>query len=77
MSFLPFQAKTLQVNETEVVIDVNGSSMTLPRSAVAGTPNVGETLQIIAIAPGKQQDTDQEIARAMLNRLLGEGSTNA
>lgn len=51
--------------------------MRIPRSMIAGSPQKGDTLQLIAIAPGRQQDTDQEVARAMLNRLLGEGATNA
>lgn len=77
MGFLPLQAKVTELSDTTVQIDVDGKPMTIPRSMIAGNPLKGDTLQLIAIAPGKQQDTDQEVARAMLNRLLGEGATNA
>jgi len=77
MGFLPLQAKVTELSDTTVQIDVDGKPMIIPRSMIAGNPLKGDTLQLIAIAPGKQQDTDQEVARAMLNRLLGEGATNA
>jgi hypothetical protein len=77
MGFLPMPAKVTQLDELSVTIDVDGQSVHIPRSAIAGNTVMGDTLQIVAIAPGKQQDTDQEVARGMLNRLLGEGATNA
>ena len=77
MGFLPAQAKVTIIDESSVTIDVGGQIIRLPRTAIAGNPVIGDILQLIAIAPGKQQDTDQDVARAMLNRLLGEGATNA
>lgn len=77
MGFLPLPAKVTEIDETSVKIDVEGQSVRIPRTAIAGNPVIGDTLQLVAIAPGKQQDTDQDVARAMLNRLLGEGATNA
>lgn len=77
MGFLPVQAKVTELDDSSVVVDVQGQSLRIPRSAIAGNPVKDDTLQLIAIAPGKQQDTDQDVARAMLNRLLGEGATNA
>jgi hypothetical protein len=77
MGFLPMPAKVTQLDESSVTIEVEGQSVRIPRSAIAGNAVMGDTLQIVAIAPGKQQDTDQEVARGMLNRLLGEGATNA
>lgn len=77
MGFLPAQAKVTVVDTLIVTIEVDGQTLRLPRTAIAGNPLIGDTLQLVAIAPGKQQDTDQDVARAMLNRLLGEGATNA
>lgn len=77
MGFLPVQAKVHAIDEQMVTVDLEGQAVRLPRTAIAGNPVIGDTLQVIAIAPGKQQDTDQDVARAMLNRLLGEGATNA
>ncbi len=77
MGFLPMPAKVTQLDELFVSVEVEGQSIRIPRSAIAGNAVMGDTLQIVAIAPGKQQDTDQEVARGMLNRLLGEGATNA
>jgi hypothetical protein len=77
MGFLPVQAKVTDLDDSSVVVDVEGQSLRIPRSAIAGNPVKGDTLQLVGIAPGKQQDTDQDVARAMLNRLLGEGATNA
>lgn len=67
----------MAVDDSTVQIDVKGQPVSIPRSMIAGNPVKGDTLQLVAIAPGKQQDTDQEVARAMLNRLLGEGATAA
>lgn len=77
MGFLPLEAKVTELDDSSVQIDINGQSTRIPRSMIAGNPQKDDTLQLIAIAPGRQQDTDQEVARAMLNRLLGEGATNA
>lgn len=77
MGFLPVEAKITDVNDECATLELGNQSFQIPRSAVAGNPQKGDTVQLIAIAPGRQQDTDQEVARAMLNRLLGEGSTNA
>lgn len=77
MGFLPMQVKVTDLDETMATIDMGDHTMKIPRTAIAGNPVKGDTLQLVAIAPGKQQDTDQEVARAMLNRLLGEGATAA
>jgi len=77
MGFLPAQVKVTDLDDSNVQIEVEGQSVRIPRSAIAGNPQKGDTLQLIAIAPGRQQDTDQEVARAMLNRLLGQGATPA
>ncbi|MCE9586657.1 hypothetical protein K8R04_05120 [Candidatus Uhrbacteria bacterium] len=77
MGFLPMPVKVVEMDDATVQVDVGGQPLSIPRSMIAGNPVKGDTLQLVAIAPGKQQDTDQEVARAMLNRLLGEGATAA
>ncbi len=77
MGFLPTQCKVIQFDPLTVTLDIEGQTVVFPRTAIAGNLVVGDIVQLVAIAPGKQQDADQEVARAMLNRLLGEGATNA
>ncbi len=77
MGFLPAEAKITEINDGHVTVELEHQTFQIPRSSVAGNPQKGDTVQLIAVAPGRQQDSDQEVARAMLNRLLGEGASNA
>ena len=48
-----------------------GEAWTLPLSAVHGTPRPGMELRVIAAAAGSEDAGKTELARSILNELLG------
>lgn len=67
----PEQATVTELTDTAVTILIGSTSLTLPRTAVMGTPRVGAELRLLAVAPGSEDAGKTEIAQALLNELIG------
>ena len=52
--------------------DADGQSWRIPRAAVIGVPQAGQTIRVLALSSGTEGDEQQAFARAIVAELLGQ-----
>ncbi len=65
------EAKIISLdNEKAVLAFLDGQKITIPVSAVEGSPKQGETIFVLFASRGMENQANQKLAKCILNELI-------
>jgi hypothetical protein len=65
------EAKIINLdNEKAVLAFLDGQKITIPISAIEGSPQQGENIFVLFASPGLENQANQKLAKFILNELI-------